>query len=275
MSTRDIQFAVSISSREGWGTPRSDFTRILRVSPGGSFVAYEGNSRVGMITTVNFGKKVAWMGNVIVDKNHRGKRVGRNLVAYAVDYLKSIRVKHIGLYCFRENVDFYEKLGFVKDTQFLRLRRPRKPVESSRHGPSELPITLSRLVSLDRRAFGADRSELLRLLITEGYGTCFTGSSRKEAFLVVKKYGTGCDLGPGVAFHTSREELNGLLEVSIEYAGGKPIEVSCLAQNHDYLQLLREHGFHVINRGYRMFWNEKVRLGSTRASFLLGFQDKG
>jgi len=183
-------------------------------------------------------------------------------------------VEHIGLYCFREHVAFYGKQGFVRDTKFLRLRRPRKPAESSWQALSGPPIAFSRLVHLDKNAFGADRSKLLRLLITQGYGSCLTGS-RKRAFVIVKKYRTDYDLGPGVAFHTSREELNGLLEMSIAYAGGKPIEVSCLAQNYDYLQMLREHGFQVINRGYRMFYNRNARLGSTRASFLLGFKDKG
>jgi len=275
MSIRDIKFAVRIASQEGWDTPDSDFKRILSLSPRGSFVAYEGNSKVGMTTTVNFRKKVGWIGNVIVDKNHRGKHIGKNLVTYAVNYLKAIRVQHIGLYCFKDNVNFYERLGFVKDAQFLRLRRPHKPVESNWRGQGERPITLSRLVSLDRKAFGADRSKLLRLLITEGHGTYFGCSNRKGAFLLVKKYGTECDFGPGVAFHTSREDLSKLLEVSIEYAGRKAIEVSCLAQNHDYLQLLTRHGFRVINSGYRMFWNERVKLGSSRASFLLGFKDKG
>lgn len=275
MSASDIPFAVKLSSQEKWGTPRSDFMRILHISPNGSFVASEGSYRVGMITTVTFGKDLAWIGNIIVDKNHRGEHIGQSMVRYAIEYLKGIRVKHIGLYCFRNNVGFYKKLGFVEDAQFFRLRRPRKLPVPYEQETKKQPC-LSRVFSIDRKAFGVDRSKLIRSWITERSGTYFgVVNGKLSAFLLVKKYSTMFDFGPGVAFGASDDDLRNLLAESIGYAWRRSIEVSCLAQNRSVLKLLDENGFCKINRGFRMFWNHVARLGSDRANILLGFLDKG
>jgi GNAT superfamily N-acetyltransferase len=275
MSISDISFAVKLSAQEEWGTPRSDLARILRLDPHGSFVASEASLRVGMLTTVRFGRELAWIGNVIVNKNHRGKHIGQCLVRHAVDYLKRIHVKHIGLYCFRHNVEFYKTLGFVADAQFVRLRRPRGHSEQVERASGKR-LTLDRLLSVDRRAFGADRSKLIRSWITERAGKYFGCEDRRmSAFLLVKKYGTTFDFGPGVAFGVSDDDLRKLLAESVEHAWNKPIEVSCLAQNRSMLRALSEFGFRTTNRGYRMFWNHSAKLGLDRANILLGFLDKG
>lgn len=275
MRIRDIPFAVKLSAQEDWGTPRSDFSRILRIIPDGSFVAFEASSRVGMITTVTFGKDLAWIGNVIVDEKHRGEKIGQTMVRHAVDHLKRLHMKQIALYCFRNNVGFYKKLGFVEDARFLRLYRSRKNPEPFKK-ESGKHLTLDRLLSLDRKAFGVDRSMFLRSWINERAGKYFGfAEGRRSAFLLVKKYQTTCDFGPGVAFGASDDDLRRLLAESINYAGNKPIEVSCLAQNRRMLRLLDEVGFEVTNTGCRMFWDHSARLGFDSASILLGFLDKG
>ena len=275
MSISDIPFAVKLSAQEKWGTPRSDLARILHLDPHGSFVASEASLRVGMITTVRFGRDLAWIGNVIVDKNHRGKHIGQSVVAHAVDYLKRIHVKHIGLYCFRNNVEFYKKLGFVEDAQFVRFRRPRRRSEQVER-ESRKGLSLGRLLSVDREAFGVDRSKVIRSWIAERAGKYFGFGDRKmSAFLLVKKYPTTFDFGPGVAFGALDDDLRKLLAEAVGYARNKPIEVSCLAQNRNMLRVLREFGFRTTNRGYRMFWNHSVKLGVDSANILLGFLDKG
>jgi len=275
MSASDIPFAVKLSSQEEWETPPSDFKRILRLNPYGSFVAREGNSRVGMITSITYGKDLGWIGNVIVDKRYRRKHIGRRLMQYTVEHLKSIHVKHIGLYCFENNVEFYKKLGFVAMVHFVRLRRPRKPMKTSEHETRKRP-SLSALVNMDRKAFGADRSKLIRSWIAEKSATYFGFTNQeKSAFLFVKSYSDMFDLGPGAAFNASNEDLSELLTESIGYACRRPIEVSCLAQNRRMLRLLGESGFRTINRGFRMYLNHDPRLGVDKSAILIGFPDKG
>ena len=277
MRPQDIALSVRLSNREGWGTPSSDFERILELNPRGSFVALLNRSRVGIITTVAYGRELAWIGNVIVDKNHRGKHVGRALVERALAYLKSRRVKHVGLYCFSNNVGFYRRLGFVKETEFVRLRREPANTSFVRALNNLDALTVSQLVELDRKCFGVDRSRLLRSLIAKGHARYYGLSTEVSvAFLIVKKYGDMYDFGPGAAVNVSKKQLNDLIGLAISRIRiEKPIELSCLTKNRDVLQLLKGRGFRVMNRGYRMYLYSRARLGSDNANFLLGFQDKG
>lgn len=163
MQANDIPFAVRLTDQEKWGVTRGDFLRLMRLNPRGCFVASEGNNRLGITTTTVYGKKLGWIGNVIVNNKHRGKHIGRTLVTHSVSYLQKSRVKHIALYCYDPNVRFYHSLGFVKDRSFVRLRRnarsERKAVKAGNFLP---PPSLSRLLAADKKAFGADRSKLIR-----------------------------------------------------------------------------------------------------------------
>ena len=275
MRQHDLSFAVRLANQEKWATPRSDFERILWLNPRGSFLALEGKARIGMITTVAFGEDLAWIGNVIVDKQFRGRHIGKTLVEHAVAYLKSIRVKCVGLYCFSNNVRFYDKLGFVRDLEFVRLRK-----EDTLTCPIvqefSKPLTLSRLIEIDRKCFGADRSKLLRALIQTSHGTYFGFSNGKSAaYLVIKRYVDMYEFGPGVGINASKRELAALFSVGMSLARKRPIELSCFAKNHTILRLLEERGFRIINNGYRMFLNRRAKLDNDRENYLLGFLDKG
>ena len=275
MSESDIPFAVKFSSQEDWGTPASDFRRILHLNPYGSFIAREDNSRVGMITSITYGRDLAWIGNVIVDRRYRGRHIGRSLMQYAVEHLKRLHVKHIGLYCFENNVEFYKKLGFVGRTKFVRLRRAREYIKVIEHETRQRP-SLSALLYMDRKSFGADRSKLIRSWITARSGTYFGFTNHeKSAFLIVKRYSNMFDFGPGAAFNVSKEDLTELLVESVGYACRKPIEVSCLGRNRGMLKLLVENGFRQINRGFRMYLNHDLELGDDRSAVIIGFPDKG
>jgi ribosomal protein S18 acetylase RimI-like enzyme len=275
MRSADIPFAVRLSDQEKWGTVRYDLERILQLNPRGSFVALKDQSKVGIITTVAFGRDLAWIGNVIVDKKYRGKHIGQGLVKNALSYLQTIRVKTIGLYCFANNAGFYERLGFVRDAEFVRLRRNPKVTDSVAHEKKALP-PLSQLLAMDKKCFGANRSRLLRALIVKGHGK-YLGFShgRSAAYLVVKKYEDMCDFGPWIGVNASRAELSELLNSALRRTWNKPIELSCLAGNRVILDLLRQQSFRVVDGGYRMFFNRGKRLGSDRANYLLGFLDKG
>lgn len=273
MYPRDISFAVGLSNREGWGTPRVDLERILRLAPQGSFLALEDSLKVGMITSFAFGKDLAWIGNVIVAKPFRGRHIGQLLVQQALAPLKANRVKCVGLYCYSNNVGFYRKLGFVRDLEFVRLRRefPERPTIHE-----HASLTLSRLVEIDRKSFGVDRSKLLRAVIKSGRGIYFGFSNRKSAaYLMVKKYSDMYDFGPGASINASKAELTELLKSAISGGSKLPIELSCFSKNRVMRQILGELRFRPINRGYRMFLKGGAIRGLDSGSFLLGFLDKG
>jgi ribosomal protein S18 acetylase RimI-like enzyme len=119
MHPSDIPFAIRLTDQEKWGITRSALQRLLRLTPRGCFITHDGTSRLGLLTTTTYGRELAWIGNVIVDREHRGKHIGNRMVEHAVSFLRKLGVRHIALYCFSENVRFYENLGFARDKPFL------------------------------------------------------------------------------------------------------------------------------------------------------------
>jgi ribosomal protein S18 acetylase RimI-like enzyme len=268
----DIPYAIRLTDQEEWGVTRKDLNRILTLDRQGSFVAVKGARRIGLITTTRYGERLAWIGNVIVDRKHRGEHIGQSLVQTALKHLQKSGVLHIALYCFNDNVKFYRRLRFVRDAPFARLRR-----EPARHPPSPTglrphrKLPLVQLLSLDRRAFGADRSRLIRTVLRTKAGW-YVGSP--SAYLLVKESGGMCEIGPWVCSKLPTRQDAAMLRLALSRMAGKPIEVSCLREHPAY-RLFRRMGFQLLSRGYRMYYQRVADVGMDEANFALGFLDKG
>ena len=100
-----------------WNMAIEDFEFLTSLEPDGCFVAFQGSIRVGIATSISFGK-VGWFGNLIVKEEHQNKGVGSFLVKHAVNYLQSKGVKRIGLYAYPHLAGFYSGLGFERDEDF-------------------------------------------------------------------------------------------------------------------------------------------------------------
>jgi hypothetical protein len=130
------------------------------------------------------------------------------------------------------------------------------------------------MLTVDKRAFGADRSKLLRLLLTENrHGVIF--DSDNKSFLVVKTYKEMSEFGPWVGTAPYDENDGELIKHITSQYRGKPIEASCLVSNRRVLNGLKRDGFRVTNVGFRMWYAKKQKIGYDQANFLLGFLDKG
>jgi predicted N-acetyltransferase YhbS len=275
MRRDDIPLAIRLSDEERWGVTRRDMARILRLDPKGSFVASMWGKKVGLVTTTSYGQKLGWIGNVVVNQEYRGKHIGQNLVQTAIEYLLKRHTKHVALYCFDNNVKFYQKLGFKRDAPFLRLLRRTKPSLPFRKAQPE--FALSRLLSMDKRAFGVDRSRLIRNVIVTKAGWC-TGISNNRSSgsaLLIKNYQDMSEFGPWVSVNAPEAETREVLRLALSKTWRKPIEVSCLRSQGVALRLLTRNGFEVINHGHRMYFDRVAKIGEDSASYALGFLDKG
>ena len=274
----DIPFAIRLSNQEKWGISRRDFERVLTLSPRGCFLAYDGYRKLGLATTTSYGREAAWIGNVVVDRTYRGKHIGTSLVEHAVSHLQKSGVKRIVLYCFNENVEFYGNLGFVKDARFARLRRKRKPAPLRNSDPRSLRTpTVDRILSADRKAFGADRSKLIRLLLRKRIGW-YVGAEHGKAslsYLFVKQYEDMCEFGPWVCIKPQKGDSGEILDTALGKAARQPVEIACLLNHRNELALLRKNGFRITNRGYRMCFRKRHTIGDDRSQYALGFLDKG
>jgi len=277
MRKSDIPFAVRVSNEEFWGIPSRDFRRILKLDSHGSFIAWEGNRRVGIATTTSYGRQIAWIGNVVVKKQYRHRHIGQRLVKRAIDHLSELHVRHIALYSFIENFQFYRRLGFVHGPRFLRLRREARHRSSAVAREATLePRGISRLLRADRKAFGADRGQLLKLMLESGYAWYYDHSAGPAySYILVKRYEDLYELGPWVSFRLDATQLDSFFQSVLQRASDKPIEVTCPLTHDDASRILRKRKFRLINKGRVMFYRKVARIGEPNAVLAFGFLDKG
>ncbi|MEM3641969.1 MAG: GNAT family N-acetyltransferase [Candidatus Bathyarchaeia archaeon] len=121
MSTEDIEFAVQITDMMNWNLTEKDFKFMMSLEPEGCFVLLYNSERVGITTTISFGR-IGWIGDVIVNENHRRKGAGNTLLKHAINYLKSKGAETIGLYSYMEKINFYTRLGFRRESEFTVLK---------------------------------------------------------------------------------------------------------------------------------------------------------
>jgi len=276
MRIADIRSAVRLTDQENWGVTEKDFRRVLRLTPSGSFIAWLGKKPVGVTTTIRYGKILGWIGNVVVDRGYRGRRFGQKLVERAVQSLQKSGTQHIGLYCFREQLNFYEALGFLADSPFLRLRRDAQPQKGQVLTWKHVKPT-ARMLSADRIAFGADRSELIVSVLREKAGWCtrLPENTRTGSYMMLTTSGDVFEIGPWICVQPGVDRPTEMLLRVLRHGISGALEISCLRDNRIPLQILGRHGFRTVREGFRMYYKERPKIGVDKAQFALGFLDKG
>lgn len=244
MSEQDFPFAVEITDRVNWGMIEEDFKFMVRLEPEGCFVLFSDQERIGIATTVSFGKK-AWFGNLIVKESHRKKGAGSLLVEHSVDYLKSKGVETIGLYAYMNKINFYRRLGFEYDSEFVVLKGKGFPSATKESVALARKGNAQQIINLDKVCFNASRSKTLEPILgnPSNIGYVCAEDGKLIGYMLAKAYDGIADLGPAVCPKGRGDLAISLLGATIGRLGGAEITL-CLPRNEkSLLQWLMEHGF--------------------------------
>lgn len=275
MRPSDFDFASRLSNMENWDNSTDDFRRILRIQPGGSFVATEKKRRVGIVTTTPYGR-LGWIGNVVVSKRYRKLGIGSWLVKHAVLYLRKEGARTIGLFSYKRNLTFYQRLGFKRDASYLTLVGKARAVSSE--GPKRIDSNdFERILAYDRKCFRHHRDRLLRELLRRFADSSFVTMRNGEVlgYIVGKDYGTTCEIGPWLC---SRKDISiavGLLRAVLDASIGKTVEITVPRRNSQALRLLRNHDFKDQGPVVRMYYGDRTSLPDDRYIFAAESLDKG
>jgi GNAT superfamily N-acetyltransferase len=274
MRTADIHSVVRLTAEEHWGFRTRDLKRMMALQPSGCLVATLDSGPIGLTTTIAYGKTLGWIGNVVVDRRQRGAGIGSRLVQSAVTYLLRINLKNIGLYSYPENEAMYERLGFKTTDGFATLSMPRG-AENSAKRTGETPF--HQIILLDNRAFGADRSKLLRRLYREfpKFWTWITNDAGLSGYSLVKQYRDSSEIGPLVCERMNRECVGALLRSSIALTKKWPLEMSVPESNSIITETAVQLGFRAKRKGVVMSYARLKRAVIGPAIGALGFLDKG
>jgi GNAT superfamily N-acetyltransferase len=236
MTSDDIPAAMRLKEAAGWNQTEQDWANVLALEPEGCWVDERDGRVAGSATAVCFGKELAWIGMVLVLPEFRRRGIARALMEHALRYLEERRIACIKLDATDMGRPLYAQLGFEDETPIERWGLV--PPEETLAPPGEPLDDPSGIAELDRRAFGADRLSLLRLL-----GEAFPGQawSAPGAFLMGRPGSNAYFLGPCVAEDAAvaRRLVEGLLG---EHAG-RPVFWDLLPENGEAGALARALGF--------------------------------
>jgi GNAT superfamily N-acetyltransferase len=197
MRAGDFLFATQMANTMNWNMATEDFEFMASLEPEGCFVVFQGSERLGIATSISFGK-VGWFGNLIVKENTRNKGVGSLLVKHAVNYLQSKGVKTIGLYAYPHLISFYSNLGFKRDEDFSVLHTDALGSLTAETLPKIGTQQIQAIAEFDSRCFGGNRKKLLESIILEkdnlGY-YMFEGNA-VGGYGAAKVYEKMAELGP-------------------------------------------------------------------------------
>ena len=197
MRTGDFPFATKLANIMHWNMATEDFEFMTSLEPEGCFVVFQGSERLGIATSISFGK-VGWFGNLIVKENTRNKGAGSLLVKHAVNYLQSKGVKTIGLYAYPHLIGFYNNLGFERNEDFSVLHTETLGSLTAETLPKIGTRQIQAVAEFDSGCFGGNRKKLLESIILEkgNLSYCLAERDAVVGYVAAKVYEKMVELGP-------------------------------------------------------------------------------
>jgi ribosomal protein S18 acetylase RimI-like enzyme len=259
MEVDDFPFAVQLANKMNWNMTVEDFEFMVKLEPQGCFVQFHGNERVGIATSVSFGK-VGWFGTFVVKEDCRGEGAGSILIKYAIDYLKNKDAETIGLYAYPHLVKFYESFGFETDTDFLVLQGKAAFPATQQMLRAAKKQDISDVIDLDRRCFGTDRRKLLEPLLLNKGNLCYVSTENNEiiGYVVAKVYDKMAEVGPLMCKANRVKAAELLLKTILSKLDGLDVFVYIPKKETELLNILHKAGFKEDFQVVRMFMGPAI-----------------
>jgi ribosomal protein S18 acetylase RimI-like enzyme len=133
----DVPAAQRLREQAGWNQADADWQRLLAWDREGCWAAEQDGRVVGTTATISYGQRIAWVGMVLVDVEHRRRGIGRALLMHALAYLERRGVRTIALDATPDGRPLYASLGFVDAFGLERWRGDLTPRPPLRRGEGE------------------------------------------------------------------------------------------------------------------------------------------
>jgi GNAT superfamily N-acetyltransferase len=261
MTMADVGAGMRLKDLAGWNQTSADWERFLSASPDGCFVAEAEGRVVGTLTTIVYQGRFAWIGMVLVDPEFRGRGIGTRLLNRAIEHLDGRSIPTLKLDATPQGKPIYEKLGFLSEYEVERwtLVRPaggevwQSAIGNRKSAMGIGPPDLEDVFDLDSEVFGADRSALLRTLVSAAPD--FTLAVREGEALAGYAFGRRGSLADHLGPWTAKQEsvARELLEEFLGRSSRDRIFVDCLKSNPFAKTLLRARGFEFSRPLTRMY----------------------
>ncbi|MGE4519127.1 MAG: GNAT family N-acetyltransferase [Desulfobacteraceae bacterium] len=113
---KNLHEILSLYIEESWWEDAPLTDKVLEIVKGSHIFAacFAGDEIVAMGRAISDGTSDAYIQDVTVKKEYRGKKIGALLVKRIIDELKKDNIFWIGLISEKNTNKFYEKLGFYE-----------------------------------------------------------------------------------------------------------------------------------------------------------------
>ncbi len=211
--------AVRLSRLAGWPHRPQDWQMALALSQGIAAVDHGGDV-VGTILVTAYQPHIATINMVIVDANRRGQGLGRRLMEAALGIAGDMALRLVST---KDGLALYKRLGFC-ETGTIRQHQGLCLGGAALPGPQAAgSADMADIVRLDRAAFGADRTDLLRAIADIGQFAVLRRDGRVTGFAALRPFGRGEVIGPVVA--PTLEDAKALLSFSMARRTGAFLRV--------------------------------------------------
>ncbi len=276
MTVDDLDFACALAKSVGWvSQDRVVFEIFFERDPNGCFVAQTEGHVVGIINATFYGN-AGYLGTLIVDEQHRRQGIGRQLLMHGVDYLQQRGVQSIYLDGAPKAVSLYERCGFSRICPTMRFDGDISPKPHLRVRKMT-GDDLASVFTIDRKAFGADRSYFLKKRFENWSDAClvYHDNATLHGFITGRHYNGGIAIGPWIADEVLPDPLC-LLQAVAANTGETSLHLSVLEINTAAVKLLRDAGFSERDDlHWRMVYGIPGTLGQSTRCYAVGALAKG
>jgi GNAT superfamily N-acetyltransferase len=254
MKPEDFLFAVELSNTMNWNMTVEDFELASKLEPEGCFILQEGSERLGIATTVSFGK-VGWFGNLIVKEEVRRKGAGSFMLEHALDYLKGRGVETVGLYAYEHLVEFYKRFGFKVEEEFLVLQGEPASLVTAEILEKTQERDVQAIIEFDGKCFGACRTKLLEHILLDKSNRCYVSADGDNiaGYGAAKIFGNMAEVGPLVCRKGHVDDALIILESILSQLKGVNVFMCVPSKEKLLLDWLSEAGLRRDFQVARMF----------------------
>jgi GNAT superfamily N-acetyltransferase len=275
MTPEDQGFFLGLIDMVGWGLTDADYRRMLAFSPDGMFKATLDGEDVGVVVTVDYGE-MAWIGNLVVVFEMRGRGIGEALMKRAMEHLEGLGIRCIRLDGVQKAVSLYRRLGFRDEYWSLRYtgRASRSPVT---HAEPMRRSDLDAVTMLDEAFFRGRRGRMLRWVYERFPDLCFASWKDGElsGFIMAKDGSDSVKVGPWICCPGCEEAAEALLRSVMNMRVGEDFWVGCPEGNRSSVAVLERNGFTPLPSSLRMCYGDCGVREDVVGVYGLGGPDKG
>ena len=270
----DIPAALRLKELAQWNQTENDWLRLLHLEPSGCFCATIDGDVVATTTTTTYGHELAWIGMVLVDPKRRQLGIATKLMHVAIEYLSKAGVTTVKLDATPAGRSLYENLGFKDESLIERW----EGIAGTRAVTCPTMDTTARreALVLDRKAFGAERSKLIEMLIEDAHVAPLVARAadgRLTGYALARPGTAAVYVGPLLA--TSTDAAMTLFDGLLSQMPGQRVYIDMNTDFEGGQEILTERGLVKQRDLMRMSYGKKSKAGSSPSIFAIAGPEIG